>query len=175
MNDDYFELFGLRPTFYPDQAQLKDAYHKIQSRLHPDRHTGAGPQQRRLAEQKSALINEAYRVLSDDCERADHLLNLCGQTVEDQSRTSQDEDFLLEQMELRQALDECSGAEQLHALQAAVADKSKSAALRFAEWYEKGDYARAREAQMKMQFFARLQTRLDERVYADELEHGEPA
>lgn len=175
MNGDYFELFGLSPSFHLKQAQLDDVYHKIQTRLHPDRHVSAGPQQQRLAEQKSALVNEAYRVLSNDCERADYLLNLRGQTVEDQSHTTQDEDFLLEQMELRQALDECSDAERLHALQATITDKSSSAAARFAALYEKKDYAHAREAHKKMQFLARLQTQLDERVYASELEQGETA
>ena len=174
MSVNYFKLFGLRPEFLLSRPELDKAYHAIQNQLHPDRHVSATAQQRRLSEQKSALVNEAYRVLSDDCERADYLLALRDQAQEDKSQTAGDSDLLMEQMELRQALDESSDAGEFASLQEGTNRRLHSSREDFARSYEQGDYKRARAAQVKMQFLFRFQKQLLERMKAKELE-DEPA
>lgn len=156
MHANYFELFGLQPSFSLDKSQLTQAYHDIQNQLHPDRYITASSQEHRLAEQKSALVNEAYRVLSDDCSRADYLLTLQDPADKDPSATAGDSDFLSAQMELRQTLEECSASDEYTDLAAHVAEQLQQLAKDFNRLYEQGDYTQARSTQTKMQFFVRF-------------------
>ena len=171
MDANYFELFGLHPSFTLDQTRLTQIYHQIQSRLHPDRHVLAGTQEQRLNEQKSALINEAYRILRDDCERARHLLDLRGHTSDDQQQTAGDSEFLAEQMELREALETSQGTAERQALQQTIKARLDAVCADFATMYEQGDNDRARATQIKMQFFSRLHAQLAKRLHDDELDN----
>jgi molecular chaperone HscB len=100
----HFELLGLPVAYQVDAEQLAERYHELQRRLHPDRFAGASERERRLSVQASTRINEAYQTLGDPLRRAQYLLGLL--TGEDSAGagTSSDAAFLMEQMELREAL-----------------------------------------------------------------------
>lgn len=100
----YFELLGIKPTFSVDKRIIEESYLKLQMLLHPDRYATASEQERRIAAQKSAYLNEAYDVLMDACSRADYLLKLQGCTINPDASIS-DDDFLIEQMEYRERLE----------------------------------------------------------------------
>ena len=74
----HFELFDLPPRFRFDAAVLDAAYRKLQSAVHPDRFARGTDVERRLAQQSSARVNEAYRALKDPVQRAQYLLQLHG-------------------------------------------------------------------------------------------------
>ncbi len=97
---DFFSLFGLPKGFALDEKALAERYRRLQQEAHPDRFAGASPQERRLAVQQAALINEAFQTLRDPVRRALYLLSLAG--VEGGS--AMDPAFLEEQMALREAL-----------------------------------------------------------------------
>jgi molecular chaperone HscB len=58
-----------------------------------------------MSVQLAAQVNEAYQVLNNPVTRTRYLLELAGREISDQHTTS-DEMFLMEQMELREALEE---------------------------------------------------------------------
>lgn len=100
----YFQLFDL-PQCYPlDLNRLEQSYRSLQASVHPDRFVTEGAQARRLAEQYSGLLNQAYATLKSPVERAGYLLQLLGVEV-DSSTTISDADFLFRQMALREELD----------------------------------------------------------------------
>jgi len=99
---DYFELFGLTPGFAVDGETLALRYRELQRAVHPDRYAGASDRERRLSMQQTALINEAYRTLRDPLARARYLLELQGIPFDENG--AMDPAFLMEQMELREAL-----------------------------------------------------------------------
>ena len=101
----YFELFGIKPTFRIDEQTIEKTYLQMQALFHPDRFATASAQERRIAAQQSAYLNEARDVLMDTCDRADYLLKLQGCAVNPDA-SMLDNDFLMEQMEYRERLEE---------------------------------------------------------------------
>lgn len=102
----YFEWFSLPESFEIDQELLTQRYLSLQRILHPDVYASASDQERRLAIQKSALLNEAMRVLKDPLARANYLLVRNGLSPQSHSNTINDPTFLMEQMQLQEAIAE---------------------------------------------------------------------
>jgi molecular chaperone HscB len=96
-----------------DAAALESAYRDIQSRIHPDRHAHAGDAQRRAAMQWTTRVNEAYRTLKSPLQRAKYLLELNGVDLAFETNTQMPAEFLMRQLELREAL---AGAKETGAL-----------------------------------------------------------
>ena len=105
----YFELFGLPAGFEIDVQALTERYRDLQRSVHPDRFTNATDRERRLSMQQASLINEAYQSLKEPLKRARYLLGLNGIDINDESNTIMDTTFLMQQMELRETLEELSG------------------------------------------------------------------
>lgn len=102
----YFELFELPERFQVDQNQLSHRFRDLQRTLHPDKFAQQSEQQQRLALQYSSFVNEAYQVLSSAVKRAEYLLKLNG-VERDQAKTlSSDPEFLMQQIEWREAIAE---------------------------------------------------------------------
>jgi len=102
----HFSLLGLPVRFAIDQQDLEDAWRAVQAAVHPDRHTGGTDTQRRLALQYSTRINEAHDTLRDPLRRAAYLCELHGVQVDAESNTAMPSDFLSQQMEWRETLDD---------------------------------------------------------------------
>ena len=66
--------------------------------------------------QWSVRINEAYQRLKDPLKRAAYLCERLGAPIDAEKNTAMPADFLVEQMEWRESLDEASGEEALQAL-----------------------------------------------------------
>lgn len=106
LKQNYFTLFGLPVSYAVDRAALDQHYRQLQRLVHPDRFANAGDQERRIAMQQATQINEAYRVLKDTLARGRYLLELRGHHFDDERNTHQDSAFLMEQIELREALED---------------------------------------------------------------------
>ena len=106
----HFELLGLPIAYSVDGARLEHAYRDLQSRVHPDRFATSTEAERRVAMQWAARANEAYRTLRDPVERARYLLNLKGFDTAEESNTAMPADFLMQQMEWRDAAAEAKRA-----------------------------------------------------------------
>jgi molecular chaperone HscB len=103
---DHFTLFGLERRQGLDLAALDARYREVQARVHPDKHAHAGDADQRIAMQWSTRINEAYQTLKSPLARARYLLNLLGHDARVESNTAMPAGFLMEQMELREAVAE---------------------------------------------------------------------
>lgn len=110
LGKNYFELFGLPATYEVDPADLASRYRELQRRFHPDRYAAAPDSERRLSVQMAAQINAAYQALRDPVARGRYLLGLGGVSTDEETDTRMDPAFLMEQMELREALDDARQA-----------------------------------------------------------------
>ena len=101
-----FALFDLPVAFQVDSALLNERYLALQKSLHPDNFSAASAQEQRLAIQKSAEINDALRILKDPITRADSIIALnTGETENPEEKSNKDIDFLMQQMEWRETLE----------------------------------------------------------------------
>ncbi|GLR07243.1 co-chaperone protein HscB [Vibrio hyugaensis] len=102
----HFELFGLPSQFKLDGSLLSSQFRELQKRFHPDNFATASERDRLMAVQKAAQINDAYQILKQPISRAEYLLAENGIEIRGEQQTMQDPMFLMEQMELREELEE---------------------------------------------------------------------
>ena len=114
---DHFVLFGIKPTFRLDLSDLDSRYRDIQAQVHPDRFAHAGEAERRLSMQWATHANEAYQTLKKPLERAKYLLHLAGHDIQAENNTAMPPDFLMEQMEWREAVMEARDGGDHHELE----------------------------------------------------------
>jgi molecular chaperone HscB len=124
----HFELLGLPVRYAVDEALLERGYRDLQSQVHPDRFAAASEPERRVAMQWAARANEAYRTLRHPVERARYLLGLKGFDTEEESNTSMPADFLMQQMEWREAVSEARQSRDAGELKRLHAELSESRA-----------------------------------------------
>lgn len=110
---DFFTLFGLAPSFHLDPIALETSYHDLQTRVHPDRYAHLPDADKRVSMQWATRINEAYRTLKNPLTRAQYLLMLNGVDTATESNTAMPPEFLMEQMEWREAVQEARAAEDI--------------------------------------------------------------
>lgn len=107
-SQDHFTLFGLPRRFALDSSELDARYRELQAQVHPDRHAHLGQTEKRLAMQWSTRVNEAYQALRRPLSRAEYMLSLAGLDVHQER--SMPAEFLLAQMEVREAVADARAA-----------------------------------------------------------------
>ena len=158
----HFDLFGLPPNFSIDGETLERSYRNIQSTVHPDRFAHAGDAERRASLQWTTRVNEAYRTLKDPVQRAKHLLELQGVDLAFETNTAMPSDFLAQQMELRETLEDAKDAAALDALRFNLRKQKRQLVESIAEAIDgKKDYSGAAGLVRKLQFLDRLDEEID--------------
>ena len=130
--------------------------------MHPDRFVHAGDAERRASLQWTTRVNEAYRTLKDPVQRGKHLLELHGVDVAFETNTAMPQDFLLQQMELREALEDAKHAAELDSLRSDLRNSQASLEKDIARAIDvERDYAAAASLVRKLQFLHRLDEEID--------------
>jgi molecular chaperone HscB len=158
----HFELFGLAPAFALEGEALERSYREIQSKVHPDRFAHAGDAERRASLQWTTRVNEAYRVLKDPVQRATHILELHGVDVAFETNTAMPPEFLMQQMELRESLEEAKSPAALDEMRNALRQEKAKLEKQIGDTIDsKHDYAAAAGLVRKLQFLDRLDDEID--------------
>ncbi len=118
----YFALFQLPQQFELDLTQLDSQYRKLQAEVHPDKFVSASPAERMHSMQMATLANEAYQTLKHPTARARYLLQLQGITTDEENNTAMPADFLMAQMEWREAIDDAKYSKDIAALDTLLKD-----------------------------------------------------
>lgn len=157
LNDTDFELFAVPAKFAQDRAALDARWKELQREAHPDRFAAQGAAAQRVAMQWSVRINEAYQRLKDPIKRATYLCQLNGAPVNAETNTAMPPDFLVQQMEWREELDDARDAAAIDKLRAEV-EAGRARALSTLDWLidEKGDFAGAARQVRALMFIERF-------------------
>ena len=113
----YFELFKLPVQYEIDLSLLESHYRKIQAEVHPDKFVTASPAERLLSMHTATLANEAYQTLKHPTARARYFLQLNGIETLEERNTAMPTDFLMLQMEWREAIEEAETAKDIPSLE----------------------------------------------------------
>ncbi len=156
----YFELFALQPAFDIDLNTLESHYRKIQSESHPDRFVNATSAEKLKSMQMATLANEAYQTLKNPASRAKYLLEQQGIEAISETNTAMPADFLMQQLEWRETLEDAKAAKDVNAadqLLNEIKQEAKSLTKTLVLLLdEKKDYASATDATRKLIFIDKV-------------------
>ena len=162
-----FEIFGLKPQFRIDKQKLDEKYFEIQKKVHPDRFASASDTEKRVletvekrvAQQWATLINDAFQKLSDPIQRGKALCALRGHLIDEDSSGSISEEFLLEQLERREAISDAKDSgntAELEVLKKAIEKEKDELLNEVADAFDvKSDVSLAAEDLKKVMFLNR--------------------
>ena len=163
----YFELFQIPVACELDLKQLSRNYRELQKTVHPDRFAGEGDRQQRLSVQYAAHVNEAYDTLKSPLLRMVYLLKLSGRDLKMENNTIMDPAFLMEQMELREALVDIKDNKNPEPELERMIDKTdqdmEQYLSQFKSYWQAGDEHSLKKAEAvvrKMQFMVKLAAEL---------------
>lgn len=160
MTQNYFELFGLKPIFNLDLAVLEGNYRKIQSESHPDRFVTASGAEKLQSMQTATLANEAYQTLKNPANRAKYILELQGINAIAETNTAMSAEFLMQQMEWREALEDAKTEKNIKALESLLTEmrsEAKNLQLSLGDLLDTiTDYNAATEATRKLIFIDKV-------------------
>lgn len=116
-SQNHFALFGLPEQFALEARELESRYRALVSEYHPDRAAAGSDTEKRLALQASTQVNEAWQTLKNPLARGRYLLKLRGVDTQEHTNTSMPMDFLMNQMQWREAIEEADANHNLDRLE----------------------------------------------------------
>jgi molecular chaperone HscB len=114
--DNYFALFDLPMSFCPDVASVKSQFYKLSKQYHPDRVAQTDEAAKADVLHKAALINDAYKTLSDPDKTMAYVLRM-HHLLEDEEKYNLPPDFLMDMMELNESVSDYEDAPEKESLQ----------------------------------------------------------
>lgn len=160
-----FELFGLPVQFAQDRVQLDARWKELQREAHPDKFAAQGAAAQRVAMQWSVRINEAYQRLKNPMKRASYLCELHGAQINAENNTAMPSDFLMQQMEWREALEDAENIDDLNkiALESTVSGRRQLLKIEQTLDQQK-DFAAAAQQVRSLMFIERFASEVDARI-----------
>ncbi|EPB9464728.1 co-chaperone HscB [Vibrio alginolyticus] len=161
----HFELFGLPSQFKLDGSLLSSQFRELQKLFHPDNFATGSERDRLMAVQKAAQINDAYQVLKNPISRAEYILAEQGVEIRGEQQTMQDPMFLMEQMELREELEEIADSSDpesaLFDFDSKVSKMYKQHLASVEQELDDGLWAEAADRVRKLKFIAKLKNEIE--------------
>jgi len=155
----HFDLFHLPQRFALDMTALDNAYHEVQNQVHPDKFINAPEAEKRVAMQWATRANEAYQTLKSPFKRAAYLCELNGVDLQTESNTAMPRDFLMQQMEWREALEDAKAAKdvaELNKLDSALRASRKTEIAQIGEMLDAHDFTQAAQGVRQLMFLEKF-------------------
>lgn len=150
----YFDLLDLPAHYGVDKKQLHDSYLAKQRRFHPD---FAMPENKQEYIAKSMLINEAYKILSDEYHRAEYILKLNGFEFNEQllrnKLSPQELENIVERHELLNELENIDDLEYMY--QKHIGQKSELI-LELVSLFEQKNFPKALDITIRLKYLTNL-------------------
>ena len=160
-----FELFQIPMQFAQDRAVLDTRWKELQREAHPDKFAAQGVAAQRIAMQWSVRINEAYQRLKDPLRRASYLCELHGAPIHAEKNTAMPTDFLLQQMQWREALEEAKTVQDLEEIASQANHNGREQLSKIEQTIDTNkDFSAAAQQIRSLMFIARFSSEVDARI-----------
>jgi molecular chaperone HscB len=156
---DPFAILGIARSFDVDLGAVERVHRELSRALHPDKFVGVSPGERKAALGKAVEVNEAWRVVRDPVRRAEALFRLGGVAVGEGAEPKPAQDFLMEMLELREALTDAKRERDLAAVRAMAAGieaRSRDVEGTLSEGFARGDGAKLVGKVGELRFYRRF-------------------
>lgn len=139
----YFEFYELPESFIVDEKAVKNKFYQLSKKYHPDFYATEDEAKQQEILELSTLNNKAYQVLSNPAKRTEYILQQHG-LLADGDKHKLASAFLMEMMEMNEALTEIEDEQSFNALKTQIesmdADLNEELAAATAN-YETGNEA----------------------------------
>ncbi len=156
----YFDLFELPVSCEIDSTQLRAKFMELQRQYHPDGFAAASSAASRRAVQITAHINGAHQILSHPLQRAEYCLQLAGLSTDAETDAKMDNMFLMQQMELRESLEDVASAAEpykaLDSVRGEIDQLIEKTSVAASASIKTQDYDEARDLIRRWQFLEKL-------------------
>lgn len=152
-----FKLLHLTEAFDISESCVEDAWRKCIALVHPDRFADRSAAERRVAEQWAGRLNEAKEILLDPVRRAQEILQSAGVDIQAQTDTKMPMDFLMQQMQWRETLEQADSTEQLHELLGEIdLERHRILSALHIQIDQNRDFATARNTVRRLMFIEKI-------------------
>ena len=159
LSSNYFVLFELDISFDIDQSDLYKKYLNLQKQFHPDQFVSSDKELKSLVISLSAHINSGYTTLKDPLLRSILLLELNKVVLNLVNETNLPTSFLLEQIELHEAIEDVKATKNillLENLEAQLNKKELDITDKIAQLFRSGNLEEVKELVKQLSFYNRL-------------------
>jgi len=139
---------------------LRREFLQLQARAHPDLHPA---ERKNAAQATSALINEAFRTLSNPLLRAQYLLSLKGgvTAADDERAKVEDPELLVEVMEARESIEDAHTEKDLQEVRRVNDERIRKSEEVLEEAFRVDDLATAVEETVRLRYWVVIKESLD--------------
>ena len=165
LNSNDFEIFALPAVYQIDLAELDVRWKDLLRQTHPDKFSNQGAAAQRVSMQWSVRINEAYKRLKNPVSRAAYLCQINGFSIDAESNTAMPAEFLMQQMQWREELEEAQTSERLQELQLRISSSySQYCDLLTRQIDHEHNHRAAAQTVRSLMFIERLQQDIEQRL-----------
>lgn len=165
LNSNFFELFELPVSYDVDLVKLQQRYMTLQKQVHPDKFANGSDQEKRLSMQQTSWLNEAQATLKNPVSRATYLLKLKGTDINLENETTMDAEFLMQQLEMRERLENIKNQSdplaELDEMSKSLKASNEGMMTKFSQFYQTDKIEDARECIRKLQFMQKAKTEIN--------------
>lgn len=160
----YFELFEIPEHYDIDKSELDKSFYRLQHLFHPDKFTAN--EDKNLVDNSttySSFINNGYRLLKDDLERAKYLLNMHGYEVLSEEEQIHDLNFLQEIMETREQIEFADSSQELEVYKNYTQKERSSLVSSISRLFEEERFDDIKPYLVKLKYQNRMLEAIDEK------------
>ncbi|CAL8262120.1 unnamed protein product [Boreogadus saida] len=160
----HFQILNSPHSFTLDTQKLQKTYLQLQRTLHPDNFSQNTKEEQQHSEDQSALLNKAYRTLLKPLSRGLYMLELEGMALEEGSDSGADPSFLMELMELNEAVEEAQTPEEAGRIGRDTKVKLEELTAQIDGALNRGEHEAAKALLIRMKYFATVEEKVKEQL-----------
>ncbi|XP_044054018.1 iron-sulfur cluster co-chaperone protein HscB [Siniperca chuatsi] len=160
----YFKIMDCDYTFTLDTQKLQKRYLQLQRSLHPDNFRQKSVKEQEYSEGQSALVNKAYKTLLKPLSRGLYMLELEGMCIEEGTDSGADPEFLMELMEINEALDEAQTPQEANKIGQDTKGKLADFTKKIDAALLKGELQAAKALLAQMKYYANIEEKVKEKL-----------
>lgn len=160
----FFKILDCDYTFTLDTHKLQKRYLQLQRSLHPDNFSQKSVKEQEYSESHSALVNKAYQTLLKPLSRGLYMLELEGLRIEEGTDPGADSEFLMELMEINEALDEAQTPEEANKIGQDTKGKLAALTEEIDAALLKGELQAAKALLAQMKYYANIEEKVKEKL-----------